>query len=78
MIEAKEKIEKWKRLEKEARDIRRKEADWKFIESQPPRIKAALKLYIETGDIRLAAKLAELNLDEFRELLREANVPVVT
>ncbi len=72
-----EKLEKWRKLEEEAREIRRKEADWKFIENQPPRIRAALKLYVETGDIRLSAKLAELNLEEFREILRKANVPVV-
>jgi hypothetical protein len=26
-------IEKWKKLEEEAREIRRSEADWNFIES---------------------------------------------
>ena len=70
-------VEKWRRLEEEARELRRKEADWEFIESQPPRIKAALKLYIETGDIRLAARVAGIGLEEFREILRAARVPVV-
>jgi len=70
-------LEKWRRLEEEAREIRRREADWGFIESQPPRIRAALKLYIETGDIRLSAKIAELSLDEFRELMRRAKIPLV-
>jgi len=73
----KEKLEKWRRLEEEAREIRRREADWGFIESQPPRIRAALKLYIETGDIRLSAKIAELSLDEFREMMRRAKIPLV-
>jgi len=73
----KEKLEKWRRLEEEAREIRRREADWGFIESQPPRIRAALKLYIETGDIRLSARIAELSLDEFRELMRRAKIPLV-
>ncbi len=72
-----EKLEKWRKLEEEARKIRRKEADWKFIENQPPRIRAALKLYVEIGDIRLSAKLAGLSLEEFREILRKANIPVV-
>jgi len=36
-------LEKWRRLEEEARRIRREEADWKFIEKQPPKIRAALK-----------------------------------
>ncbi len=72
-----EKLEKWRRLEEEAREVRRREADWSFIERQPPRLRAALKFYVETGDIRMAAKLAGLGLEEFRELLRAANVPVV-
>lgn len=72
------KLEKWHRLEEEAREIRRREANWKFIESQPPRIRAALIYYIETGDIRTSAKLAGMDLEDFRELLRKANIPVVT
>ncbi|MET1100854.1 MAG: hypothetical protein ABWW69_00015 [Pyrodictiaceae archaeon] len=63
--------------EREARRIRRGMADWSFIEKQPPRIKEALKYYIEKGDIRTAAKLAGLPLEEFRELLRKARIPVV-
>ena len=63
--------------EEEARRIRRSMADWDFIEKQPPRIKEALKYYIETGDIRTAARLAGLSLEEFRELLRKARIPVV-
>jgi len=72
-----DKLERWRRLEEEAREIRRREADWSFIESQPPRIRIALKLYIETGDIRLAASIAELSLEEFRELMRRAKIPLV-
>ena len=72
-----EKLRKWAELEREAREVRRRHADWDFIERQPPRLRAALKYYIETGDIRRAAKLAGLKLEAFRELLRDANVPVV-
>ncbi len=72
-----EKLERWRRLEEEARELRRASADWSFINSQPPRIRAALKLYIEAGDIRLASRLAGMNLDEFRQLLRRARIPVV-
>jgi predicted HTH domain antitoxin len=70
-------IERWLRLEEEAREIRRKQADWKFIDSQPPRLRAALRLYVEMGDIRLASKVAGMGVEEFRELLRRARVPVV-
>jgi hypothetical protein len=72
-----EKLEKWRRLEEEARDLRRREADWEFINSQPPRIRAALKLYVETGDIRLASKIAGIEIEDLRELLRLAKIPVV-
>ncbi len=68
---------KWERLEEEARRIRENEADWRFIEKQPPKIKAALKYYIKEGDIRIASKLADLPLEEFREIIRKANIPVV-
>ncbi len=68
---------KWKRLEEEARRIRENEADWEFIEKQPPKIKAALKYYIKEGDIRIASKLADLPLEKFREIIRKANIPVV-
>ena len=72
-----EKLRKWEKLEEEAREIRRREADWEFIEKQRPRVRAALKYYIETGDIRMAAEIAGMGLEEFRELLREANIPVI-
>ena len=72
-----EKIERWRELEEEAREMRRKEADWDFIESQPPRLRAALKFYVETGDIRLASRIADMSIEEFRELLRSARIPVI-
>ena len=76
-MSSEEKIEKWRELEEEAREIRRREADWEFIESQNPKVRAALKFYIETGDIRLASRIADMNIEEFRELLRSAKIPVI-
>jgi hypothetical protein len=61
----------------EARKIRRELADWEFIEKQVPRVREALKYYIETGDIRRASVLAGMDIEDFRELLRRANIPVV-
>ncbi|MEM1547137.1 MAG: hypothetical protein QXP91_11870 [Candidatus Methanomethylicia archaeon] len=52
-------------------------ADWDFIERQPPRIREALKYYIEVGDMRIACKLAGMDLEDFRYLLREAKIPVI-
>ena len=68
---------KWMEYEEEAREIRRKYANWQFINKQPVKIKYALIYYIENGNIRLASKLAGLNIEDFRELLRKANIPVV-
>jgi len=70
-------IEKWRRLEEEARELRRREADWEFINSQPPRIKAALKLYVETGDMYVASRIADVSVEEFNELRKKAGIPNV-
>ena len=66
----------WDDIE-EARRLRRERADWEFISRQPARVREALKYYIETGDIRRACTLAGLGIEEFRELLRKARIPVV-
>jgi hypothetical protein len=71
-------LEKWYKLEEEAREIRRKEADWKFIESLPSRFRIALKFYIETGDLYVASRIAGLSVEEFNELRKRARVPNVS
>jgi len=70
-------LDKWRRFEEEAREIRRREADWNFIEKQPPRIKAALKYYIEVGDLYVASRIAGLTVEEFNELRKKAGIPNV-
>ncbi len=70
-------LEEWEREDREAREIRRRMADWDFINKQPPRIRAALIYFVETGDRRGAAKLAGLSIDEFDEIRIKANIPVV-
>ncbi|RLF07298.1 MAG: hypothetical protein DRJ60_02990 [Thermoprotei archaeon] len=69
--------EKWAKYDEEAREIRKRHANWSFIESQPPRIREALKLYIETGDVRLASKIAGLKLEEFIMLYKKAGIPTI-
>jgi hypothetical protein len=64
-------------FEREARELRRRSADWEFIERQPEPVRSALKLLVETGDLRLAAKIAGLPLDELDELRFRARVPIV-
>ena len=63
--------------EVEAREIRRREADWEFIKSQPPKIRIALEFYVETGNLYMAAKIAGLTVDEFNELRIRARIPHV-
>ncbi len=63
-------------VEEELRRIRRERADWGFIHSLPPRLRTALLYYVETGDIRRAARLAGLSLEDFRELMRRAKIPL--
>ena len=65
-------------MEEEAREVRRREANWSFIESQPPRLRAALKYYIETGDLYVASRIAGLTIEEFNELRKKAGIPNVS
>jgi len=74
----KELIKKWEEEDEEARKIRKSMANWDFINKQPPRIKLALIVYIETGDIYKAARIAELTVDEFNEIRIKANIPSIT
>ncbi|MHC1627581.1 MAG: hypothetical protein ACXQTI_01955 [Candidatus Nezhaarchaeales archaeon] len=71
------KIEKMRILDLEAREIRRREANWEFIEKQPPRLKAALKYYVETGDLYVASRIAGMTIEEFNILRIKANIPNV-
>jgi len=70
-------VEEWEELEEEAREVRRKEADWDFIESQPPKLRAALKFYVETGDLYVASRIADMSVEEFNELRKRARIPNV-
>jgi len=60
--------------EEEARKMRRENADWEFINSLPPRQRAAVLLFIALGALRLAQRISGLPLEEFIELLRRAGV----
>ena len=60
--------------EEEARKMRRENADWEFINSLPPRQRAAVLLFIELGALRLAQRISGLPLEDFIELLRKAGV----
>lgn len=70
-------MKKWVEAEKEAREIRKRYADWEFINSLPPKLRAALLYYIETGDLYVASRIAGLTVEEFNELRIRANIPNV-
>jgi hypothetical protein len=70
-------VESYEEFEREARELRRRSADWEFIERQPEPVRAALKVLVETGDLWLAAKVAGLPVDEFDEIRLKAKIPVV-
>ncbi|AET31743.1 hypothetical protein [Pyrobaculum ferrireducens] len=67
----------WLELLKEAREIRRREADWDFINRQPPKLKYALIYYVETGDIYVASRIAGMRVEQFDGLRRRAKIPTV-
>ena len=71
---AEELLKEWEEEDRELRELRRRSADWKYIESLPPRVREAVELYVETGDIWLAAKLAGLTVDEFNEIRIKAGI----
>jgi hypothetical protein len=70
LLEAKQRLE-------EAKEQRKKSADWSFIESLPPKLKAALKYYIEEGDLYVASRIAGITMDEMNELRIKAKIPSV-
>ncbi len=71
-----DKIREWVEYFREAREIRRRYANWDFIKSQPPKIRIALEYYIETGDFRTAAKITGMGVDEFLYMAKDlAGIP---
>ena len=60
--------------EKEVAEMRRQNADWNYINTLPPRVRATVILFLEKGDLRLSQKLSGLDLEDFIETLRKARV----
>jgi len=75
--EARRRLEKLKKLDEEARRIRREMADWDFIRSQPPRIRAALEYLVEDDDLYVASRIAGITIEEMNELRIRARIPKV-
>ena len=70
-------IERLLEEEMEAREIRRRHADWEFIKRQETRVRLALEYFVETGDLYVASRIANLTIDEFNELRKKAKIPIV-
>ena len=71
-----EALKEWVERSKEAREVRRKRADWDFIKSQPEGTRMALEYYVETGDYRGAAQIAGMAVDEFVNFAKDkAKIP---
>ncbi|MCH1772147.1 MULTISPECIES: hypothetical protein [Metallosphaera] len=69
------KYEKIIRFAEEAREMRRKSADWDFIKSLPPKLRIALEYYVDSGDFRGASRIADMSVDEFLYFAKEkANI----
>ena len=66
----------FKRREEWAREFRRRCADWNFINNQPEQIKNALKILVETGDIKLASMITGLKIGVLDEIRRKAKIPI--
>jgi hypothetical protein len=60
-----------------ARELRRKEADWSYIESRPEPLKTALEKLVETGDLKLVSRLYSIPLEELNEERIKARIPLV-
>ena len=58
------------------REIRSKYADWEKIRKLPPLLRNAVEYFIRMGDLRMAQKIARMDLEDFIELLEELNIPV--
>lgn len=58
----------------EAEKLRRQEADWDFILSQPPRITQALIEYVRTADLLRCAKMSGLSPGEFDRIRERAGI----
>ena len=67
--------EEYARRLEEARELRRRSADWAYIESRPEPLKTALKLLVETGDVKLVSALTGVPVEALECERIEARIP---
>jgi hypothetical protein len=67
-------LKEWESIDSELRELRRSRADWNYIRSLPQKIREAVEVYIETGDLREVQGISGLPLEELIDILRRAMV----
>ncbi len=67
-------VEDLKKRLQESAEVRRREADWKFIFAQLPTVAQALIELTYTGDLLRSAKFADMNPIEFDYLREKARI----
>ena len=67
-------LKEWESIDSELRELRRSRADWNYIRSLPQKIREAVEVYIETGDLWISAKIAGMTEDEFNEIRIRAGI----
>ncbi|GEM_PF-844980 len=62
--------------EAEARELRRRGVDWDRVNRLPPRLRAAIKYYVEVGDLYVASRIAGVKVGVMRRLLIKLGIPI--
>jgi len=65
-----------RRLEK-ARELRREKADWDYIESREEPLRTALKLLVETGDVKYVSAVTGIPPEALECYRMKARIPRV-
>ena len=59
----------------EGAELRRRSADWAYIESRPEPLRTALKLLVETGDVKLVSAVTGISPETLECERIEAKIP---
>jgi len=70
-------VEEFRRELEWAREFRRRRADWSYIESRPEPLRTALKVLVETGDLKGVSRAYSIPLEALNEERIRARIPLV-